>query len=451
MKFMNIIFLYNSFKDFFSTDSRGGLLKLNILTGLVIKGCSMGLSLIFVPLVLSWLGKSSYGIWLTISSMVSWLSFLDIGLSGGLRLKLQESMTNGHDEQSRIYISTTYAILLFIAFGAFVITALFLYIWNPNLSDFFQVRSDYEGNLCIIMYLTLGCFFLRFALQPISTILQADQRNFIQSFILFTESVINLIGIFVFRYLFPGNLVLACVLFSISPILNLLAYTLVLFAKRYRTIKPSYKYIEIGYIRGLMNIGVDVFVINIALVLAGMMNNFIITKFFGSNSVTDYNLVYKIYATVGTLFTLMMTPVWSAFANAYYKNDFTWIDKMLKRLLKYYILFLLLYLVLIPIGPFIVRIWSGVEVNSWDLYIVSSLYYIIQSFMTIYAFLFNGMGEIKIQRNMAVFGALVNIPVAYILIRYFDMGPSAAIIGNIVAIVPSIWLYPIKAKRLLSH
>ena len=124
---------------------------------------------------------------------------------------------------------------------------------------------------------------------------------------------------------------------------------------------------------------------------------------------------------------------------------------MLKRLLKYYILFLLLYLVLIPIGPFIVRIWSGVEVNSWDLYIVSSLYYIIQSFMTIYAFLFNGMGEIKIQRNMAVFGALVNIPVAYILIRYFDMGPSAAIIGNIVAIVPSIWLYPIKAKRLLSH
>lgn len=442
---------FNNLKSFLNTDSRGGLLKINILTGIFIKGCSMGLSLIFVPLVLSWLGKSSYGIWLTISSMVSWLSFLDIGLSGGLRLRLQESMTNNQFRQSKMYISTTYAMLSVIALAAFLFTALFLYIWNPNLSDFFQVNSNYEGNLSIIMYMALACFFFRFVLQPISTILQADQRNFIQSFILLTESIINLVGIFVFRYLFPGNLVLACILFSVSPIINLLVYSVILFAGRYRKISPSFHLIEMGYIKNLMNIGLDVFIINIALVLAGMMNNFVITKFFGSSSVTEYNLVYKIFATVGTLFTLIMTPVWSAFANAYYKNDFVWIHNMLHKLLKGYLAFLFIYLFLVPIGPFIVKIWSGLEVRSWDLYIVSALYYIIQSFMTIYAFMFNGMGEIKIQRNMAVFGAFVNIPIAYIFIVYFNFGPSAAVIGNIVAILPSLWLYPMKARHLLYN
>lgn len=146
-----------------------------------------------------------------------------------------------------------------------------------------------------------------------------------------------------------------------------------------------------------------------------------------------------------------MTPVWSAFANAYYKKDYTWITNMLNKLLKSYSFLIVVYISLIFVGPFIVRIWSGIEVTRWDLYVFSAVYYIVQSFMTIYAFMFNGMGVIRLQRNMAIFGAIVNVPTAYVLIRYLDMGPSAAIIGTIVAILPSLWLYPLKAKSLLKN
>lgn len=443
--------LKNKFNELFNLESRGGLLKFNIFTAFFVKGASMLISLVFVPLVLAWLGKYSYGIWLTINSMVGWLSFMDIGLSGGLRLRLQESMTTGEKALSKMYISTTYASLAVVTGLAFLATILFMRLWNPDLCSFFQVDNSYEGNLWVIIYFTIGCFFLRLVLQSISTILLADQRNFIQSITILTENLLNLAGIFIFKFFFPSNLVLACILFSITPIFNLLIYTIYLFATRYKEIRPSMSAVNFSYIKSLMTIGVDVFIINITLVLAGQLSNFIITKFFSPNDVTDYNLVFRVFSVIGTLYTMAMTPVWSAFANAYYKKDYTWITNMLNKLLKSYSFLIVVYISLIFVGPFIVRIWSGIEVTRWDLYVFSAVYYIVQSFMTIYAFMFNGMGVIRLQRNMAIFGAIVNVPTAYVLIRYLDMGPSAAIIGTIVAILPSLWLYPLKAKSLLKN
>ena len=62
--------------------------KKNIGLSFLIKGASIAISLILVPLTINYINPYRYGIWLTLSSVVSWFSFFDIGLTNGLRNKL---------------------------------------------------------------------------------------------------------------------------------------------------------------------------------------------------------------------------------------------------------------------------------------------------------------------------------------------------------------------------
>src|SRR5690554_484991 len=88
--------------------------KKNILGSILIKGGSIAISLVMVPLTIDYVNPSRYGIWLTLSSIVGWFSFFNIGLTHGLRNKFAESKAKGDDSMAQMYVSTTYAILAII-------------------------------------------------------------------------------------------------------------------------------------------------------------------------------------------------------------------------------------------------------------------------------------------------------------------------------------------------
>ena len=97
--------------------------KKNIAFSFILKAINIATGLVLVPIVLNYLDETRYGIWLTLSSLVMWFNFFDVGLGHGLRNKLAESQTKGEESLSRKYVSTTYAGLVIISFGFF---ALFL-------------------------------------------------------------------------------------------------------------------------------------------------------------------------------------------------------------------------------------------------------------------------------------------------------------------------------------
>ena len=50
---------------------------------MVYKGVSMALSLVYVPIVLNYLGDYKYGVWASILSILSWISYFDLGYATG--------------------------------------------------------------------------------------------------------------------------------------------------------------------------------------------------------------------------------------------------------------------------------------------------------------------------------------------------------------------------------
>ena len=76
--------------------------KKNIISSLVIKGVSIAISFISLPITLSYVDTSTYGVWLTLSSVVAWFAFFDIGLTQGFRNKFAEARANGDDMLAKI-------------------------------------------------------------------------------------------------------------------------------------------------------------------------------------------------------------------------------------------------------------------------------------------------------------------------------------------------------------
>src|SRR6476620_1989048 len=105
-------------------------IKKNIIGLFVIRGCSIAISFILVPLTIRYVNPTQYGIWLTLSSIVGWFSFFDIGFGNGLRNKFTEAIAKKEYDTARIYVSTTYAVITALALFCILI---FVFV-NPFIS-----------------------------------------------------------------------------------------------------------------------------------------------------------------------------------------------------------------------------------------------------------------------------------------------------------------------------
>ena len=97
-------------------NGRSVLIKKNIIASMFIKGASVFISLLYVPVTLNYLNPTRYGIWMTLTSIVAWMGIFDIGLGNGLRNKLSAALAIGDKENAKKYVSTAYAMLSLIVF-----------------------------------------------------------------------------------------------------------------------------------------------------------------------------------------------------------------------------------------------------------------------------------------------------------------------------------------------
>ena len=155
----------------------------NIFSSFVLKILSIATNLLLVPITIHYINPTRYGIWLTLSSIIGWLSFFDIGFGNGLRNKFAEAVAKGNNKLARIYVSTTYAILLIIILFVLI---LFLFI-NPflNWAKILNSPSAMADELSLIVLIVFTFFCIQFILQLVTTIIIADQQPAKVSFINF--------------------------------------------------------------------------------------------------------------------------------------------------------------------------------------------------------------------------------------------------------------------------
>lgn len=441
--------IYQYFINFFIKGHPRSLkAKKNIVASFVIKGFSIAISLVLVPLTINYINPSRYGIWLTLSSIVGWLSFFDIGFGFGLRNKFAEALAENKEELAKIYVSTTYAILSIII--GIVLVAFF--IVNPflNWTKILNTTPELAGELSILALIVFVFFCLRFIFQLLSTVLAANQEPAKGSFIELMGSMASLLLIFILTKTTSGSLIYLGAILSFTPVFVLLVSSIWFYRNDYKRFAPSFKLIKFKYAKDLMSLGLKFFIIQIAALVLFNTDNIIIIQLFGSKYVTTYNVSFKLFSIIVMVFNIIATPLWSAFTEAYTKNDLDWIKGTIKTLEKIWLFLILFTIIILLISPYLFKLWLGDKVQvPFLLSVAMSTYVIVSIWQTIHVFFLNGIGKVKLQLYLVIFSSLINIPMAIFLGRKFGL-VGITITSTILFAIMGI-VFSIQTRKILNN
>lgn len=413
--------IYQYINNFLSKGHPRSLItKKNILASFLIKGVSIAISIVLVPLTIDYVNASSYGIWLTLSSIVGWFTFFDIGFGNGLRNKFAEAVADKNSELAKIYVSTTYAILSLIIGGVMIL----FFIVNPfvNWAKALNSPPEMSSQLSLLAIIVFVFFFLRFVFQLISTVLKANQETAKSSFLELLGSMLSLLIIYILTKTTHGNLVYLGTALSFTPVFVLIVSSFWMYGRKYKAYAPSFSHIHFKYARNLMTLGLKFFIIQIAAMILFDTNNFIIIQLFGSNDVTTYNVAFKLFSVVTMVFTIIVTPLWSAFTDAYALNDFQWIRTTIATMRKMWLALSVFTVLLVVFSPYIYKLWLGNKVTvPFSLSVAMASYVVVYVWQTFHVYFLNGIGKIKLQLYLVIFTSVINIPLAIILGKMFGL------------------------------
>lgn len=401
-------------KAFFSGDKRTVKAKKNILASFALKGIDSVVYLLLVPVTLGFLNPYEYGIWLTLNSILTWINSFDIGLGNGLRNRLAEAVANNNFTLGRIYVSTTFVMLILIMGGLIIMSTLF----EPlvNWYEILGTTSTQVPHLKEIVYVSFFIFCLNFIFKFIGNVYLAMQLPAICSAINVTGHVISLIIIYILTLTIPGSLFWTAVAYTSSPlIVYIIAYPIT-FYKIFPLLRPSFCLFQKKYLKDLLNIGIQFFLLQISSVLLFGLANILISHMFGPESVTPYNIAYRYFSLVPMTMNIILAPMWSATTDAYAKGDIEWIRKSIQKIHKFLIITLTILVSMVLVSNFVYKIWIGTEVTiPITMSILMAVYvFIIISSLTYSNFL-NGLGKLKLQTINTVTVALLFCPLCWFL------------------------------------
>jgi O-antigen/teichoic acid export membrane protein len=406
-------------------------IKRNIIYTFLIKGASVIIGFILIPLTIGYVNNEQYGIWLTIGSMVSWMSTFDIGLSNGLRNKMAHALALGEKDNIVKYISTTYAFLFLIAlaiFGIFFIGGSF-FNWNELLN----IKNSVNFNIWPIILIALGSFCVQFFLQPINSVLIATHQPFKSSLILLMGQFLTFILTYLLTLFTQGSLFMLVFVVAGSPLLVFLFANIYYFNNELKAYAPKFSHIDFSSGRSLLSVGGIFFFIQMGVIILNQTDNIIITRTLGPNQVTTFNVAYKYFSLISVMLGIIITPYWSAFTDATAKNDWSWMKNSIRKMRMLWLYVSIAAVILYAFSGIFYKLWLHDKVIVPNfLSLTMAIFVITAAWNAIYTYSLNGMGKLRIQLIIVVITAILNVPLSVILIRW--VGVPGTVISNIILV-----------------
>lgn len=402
-----------------------------------------------VSLTINYLGATNYGVWLIITSFVGWFTFFDVGLGHGLRNKFAEAKAKEDTNLVKAYVSAAYFTLALIS----VVLIILFFIANffIDWTQIFNTDVGLKNKLSLLMLIIFSFFAIQLVFKLITTIYTADQKPSIVVLVNFLTQIISLTAVWLLLEFSKSSLFLFGFIYSSIPIIILLCFNIFSFKTVFKDFKPSIKLWKKKYVKDIFGLGLNFFVIQIAAVVLYTTDNLIITHLFSPKEVVPYNLAFKYFSIVSMAFSIIVTPYWSAITDAFAKEDYNWIKKSMKTLMKISLIFTLVLLFMLFVSNHFYVFWVGKEILiSFQLSFFMAIFVMLTLFIQPFTFFINGTGKIKIQLFLGVIMAALNIPLSIILVRYYEFGVSGVILATILCSLFGLIFYPIQYWKIIN-
>jgi len=423
-------------------------LKKNIIGTALIRGGNIGVSFLLVPLTIEYVSTELYGIWLTLSSIITWLYFFDMGFTHGLKNKLAEALSLGDFDKGKSLVSTTYIILILLFIPIW--TLLIIAVPHINWCTLLHVNSKYQNELRRTLYILFSCYFLQMVLNTLGTVVTAFQRTVFSALFSLLGNVLTLILILLMDHTVLPSFQSLCAAFMGAPLVVLLIASGILYKGKYAMVSPSIKSFNKRDIKYLFNMGIKFFLIQIQVVIVFQSANVIISHLSDPVTVAQYNTAYKYMMASIMLLSLILTPLWPSFTEAYTKKDFYWMRSMYSKMTKVYIVTVLMITGMVLVSPWVYKIWLGDKLHiPFVMTLVIGIYMVIYAWFQFQIYMINGIGSIKLQMYVTLLGTIFHIPLSFFIGRYLGaLGPVCSMI--ILVSIYSI-IFTIQIRKIITN
>lgn len=451
--------LHSKIENLCTLSTKNKRVLINSVLSVVIKGTAAVVGLYMFPAYMRFFaGLPVLGVWFTILSVVSWILNFDLGIGNGLRNHLVAPIVNNDTEAIKKYISSAY-ITIGCAVIAISCIAYFVFSfinWNVLLNIPERVIS--RELLIVVTRLTFIGIMLQFLLKLINSILFAMQKSALTSLLGLASSLLLLVFLLTSKAgCSTDNLKMLSLVNIFTTNAPLLVATVILFLTKLRKCAPNLKYYSADSALQIMKLGGIFFWLQIMYMLITNTNEFVISWLVGPEKVVEYLVYNKLFGMFVIIYYIALTPVWSEVTESVAKKEYKWIRKTFIFLIKMTILFLFGEVILVFFLQDIVNLWLrdkaiAVSMFNASIFALSVFLCIINGIISAIS---NGLGKLKILAIFMTIGAMINIPMAYLLVRITDNWISI-VVANVIAMLPYcivqlIYLNTYLKNKILSH
>jgi O-antigen/teichoic acid export membrane protein len=398
------------------------------------KFLTIAFSMAGIRILVDDLGLNLYGIWSTVIGLIAWGTILDFGLGSSLRNRVSELLAKKKFNFINYEISESYRLIFTVS--VVVILCGFIVIENYNWTAIFDKDAIQTSDLEHLLLLSIMIMAIN-NINGISTnILHALQKSSLINYLQLASGVLFFIAIYFVSIKGFLNIKNVINIYFISIIIpNLLIFYWM--AKKFTYTKPKLSN-KIRKYSLLTKVNKNFFVIQLSYLFICASDRILIITFFGPEEVAKYDLIYKIFGLILIANSVIVTPLWSTYSEAFHRNDIGWIGSMIKKQIAIFLIALFTIIIIALNIEKILYIWIDKIIYIYNSILITLvLFTAIYIWNSIFSQLLNGIGKIKAQYYVSLITMVINVPVAILLIKKFELGVSGVILASCLSLAIS--------------
>jgi O-antigen/teichoic acid export membrane protein len=266
--------------------------------------------------------------------------------------------------------------------------------WQSLLNDDLKIIVEYNYIMRVAVTAIIGLFIM----DIVKIIYAAHGNTAVGNKLQLAGSALSLIGIwFLSVFTIKGQLDLAIMVIAYSPLLVNIFANLYAYSTKFRILRPKISLVKLKNSKDLFNLSIKFFVVQITATIVYASLPFVISRFYGPESVAQYHVANSIFNFPILLISLFTAPITPFVTIEFSKGNSTWIRESLKKTLILAGIVCLGTGLMIIISPWIYQFWLGDKIAvSFNLSIVLGIFSIINILVNPLSTFLNAIGKIDL-------------------------------------------------------
>lgn len=404
---------------------------INVLSQIV----QLATGLISVPLALSYLGVERFGIWMTLSAALAFITFSDLGVGIGLQDRMAKylGLNDYGSARQSFFTALTFLSIVFVILMAIAVIA----AQRANLVELFSLRSAEAIKEIVPTTISVAfCISLGLVAGIVQRAFNSFQEGFWVATIQAGARVCSLVLLFVVVRLQLGLPALVFVVGGLSHAV-LLIVGLPLLLKRHSGMRLNMTKISelfsMSALRGILKIGVLGFGASVAIYFVNNTALVVMAQKYGAAEVADFAVLLKLIGIPAMLQTYLLLPLWPAITEAKVRQDNGWIKQTYHRCMRLTIILSIVTSAgLLLLGQEIIRVWTrdASVVPDLGLILAGAVFTVLGYWNTLTSVILNGLSRYK---GQATYGLAIALLFAGLSIIIPSHWPKESIVWMVTA------------------